>query len=116
MNVLLFHSNDNVNNPFFNEEDLDQQVITKVNSTAETIELLKANKYDVLLFSSFPYFQFGVDVINFLESNQEYMPANIGLIVTNEIADPLLLNRLQQFFKEGKILSYKATYEFSAGR
>lgn len=72
------------------------------------VNLLQNNKYDTLLLDHYIDEETtGLDVINFLDKNPELLPQKIFLITSNAVAGHLMLDRLQQFFKDGKILSYK---------
>lgn len=75
------------------------------------IELLKKNKYETLLLDhDMGMGMTGMGVIRFLEENPEYMPPKIYLVTANIVMGPLMVEYLQRWFKDGKILAYKWMY------
>jgi CheY-like chemotaxis protein len=102
---------ENIKNPDDSFDYYDPSLVEIVRTAEEGIEILKQKRHEVLLLDhDMGPGLTGMAVIRFLEENQDLMPQKIYLVTANVVMGPLMVEYLQRWFKEGKILAYKWMY------
>jgi len=88
-------------------EQVKENIISVARTGEEGIKLLECFKYDLLLLDhDLGEGMNGMAVIRWLEDYPQHLPPKVYLVTLNMPMGYVMLETLQRWFKEGKILQY----------